>query len=69
MPHPQRMICWTLCAWFCFASARPAFGVDDFAFFHENVMGTSLELESWPTTGNRHDGPKIGFSERSIAWP
>ena len=44
MPHPERMICWTLCAWFCSASARPAFGVDDFAFFHENVMGTSLEL-------------------------
>ena len=44
MPHPERMICWTLCAWYCYASARPAFGVDDFAFFHENVMGTSLEL-------------------------
>jgi len=44
MPHPERMICWTLCAWFCAASARPAFGVDDFAFFHENVMGTLLEL-------------------------
>ena len=26
------------------ASAQPAFGVDDFAFYHENVMGTSLEL-------------------------
>jgi FAD:protein FMN transferase len=44
MPHPDRMICWTLCAWFCCASARSSFGVDDFAFFHENVMGTSLEL-------------------------
>src|SRR5271165_5217831 len=44
MPHPERMICWTLCAWYCYASALPAFGVDDFAFFHENVMGTSLEL-------------------------
>jgi hypothetical protein len=44
MAHPERMICWTLCAWFCCASARPALGVDDFAFFHENVMGTSLEL-------------------------
>ena len=44
MPHPERMICWTLCAWFCSTSARPAFGVDDFAFFHENVMGASLEL-------------------------
>jgi FAD:protein FMN transferase len=38
------MICWTICAWLFSASARPAFGMDDFAFFHENVMGTSLEL-------------------------
>jgi thiamine biosynthesis lipoprotein len=44
MAHPERMICWTLCAWFCCTSARPALGVDDFACFHENVMGTSLEL-------------------------
>jgi hypothetical protein len=44
MAHPERMIWWTLCAWFCCTSARPASGVDDFAFCHENVMGTSLEL-------------------------
>ncbi len=44
MAHPERMIWWTLCAWFCCTSARPALGVDDFAFCHENVMGTSLEL-------------------------
>ena len=44
MPHAERKICWTLCAWLCCAPALPAFGMDDFAFFHENVMGTSLEL-------------------------
>ena len=44
MPHPERVICWILCAWFCCASGHRAFGVDDYAFFHENVMGTSLEL-------------------------
>ncbi len=44
MAHLERVICWILCAWFCCASARPACGADDFAFFHENVMGTSLEL-------------------------
>ena len=26
------------------AFGRPTFAVDDYAFFHENVLGTSLEL-------------------------
>ena len=44
MAHRIRLICRTFCIWICAAYARPAFCVDDYAFFHENVMGTSLEL-------------------------
>ncbi len=44
MAHRTRLFCWTLFAGLCTASAQPAFAVDDFAFFHENVLGTSLEL-------------------------
>jgi thiamine biosynthesis lipoprotein ApbE len=31
-------------AWLCGVAARPTAAAEDFAFFHENVMGTSLEL-------------------------
>ena len=44
MTHPGRLLGWTLCAWICTAFIRPSAGTDDYAFFHENVMGTALEL-------------------------
>jgi FAD:protein FMN transferase len=30
--------------WFCAINSHPTLGAEDFAFYHENVMGTSLEL-------------------------
>jgi FAD:protein FMN transferase len=44
MPRPARMTLFILGAWLCGVSLRAAVAADDFAFFHDNVMGTSLEL-------------------------
>jgi thiamine biosynthesis lipoprotein ApbE len=52
MPRPLRITACVLGAWLCVAGCRSAVAADDFAFFHENVMGTSLELRI------RADGPE-----------
>ncbi len=44
MAHPSRLTVFLLAAWLGGMSARPASAASDFAFYHENVMGTSLEL-------------------------
>jgi thiamine biosynthesis lipoprotein ApbE len=44
MPRPVRITFFLLSLWHCGAGARSAPAADDFAFYHENVMGTSLEL-------------------------
>ena len=44
MPYRTRLLLLVVGAWFCVTSSRPALGAEDFAFYHENVMGTSLEL-------------------------
>ena len=54
---------------FACASARPAFAVDDFAFFHENVLGTSLELRVMADDQQSAQRAEGGFLARSIAWP
>jgi FAD:protein FMN transferase len=52
MTRPLRIAVCILGAWLCGEAPRPAVAADDFAFFHENVMGTSLELRV------RADGPE-----------
>src|SRR4051794_556983 len=44
MPRFARLTVCVLGAWLCGVSAHPAVAGDDFAFYHEDVMGTSLEL-------------------------
>jgi thiamine biosynthesis lipoprotein len=44
MPRPSRPIVRVLFAWLCGLGAGPAIGAEDFTFYHENVMGTSMEL-------------------------
>jgi thiamine biosynthesis lipoprotein ApbE len=44
MPYRTRLLLLVVGAWFAVTSSRPALGAEDFAFYHENVMGTSLEL-------------------------
>jgi FAD:protein FMN transferase len=44
MTRPARIAALALGAWLCGAGARPAVAAEDFAFYHENVLGTSLEL-------------------------
>ena len=44
MPYRTRLLLLVVGAWFGVTSSRPALGAEDFAFYHENVMGTSLEL-------------------------
>src|SRR4051794_40196173 len=41
-PYPRAAS--LIAAWLCGASASLALAVEDHAFYHENVMGTSLEL-------------------------
>jgi thiamine biosynthesis lipoprotein len=44
MPYRTRLLLLVVGNWFCMTSLRPVRGAEDFAFYHENVMGTSLEL-------------------------
>ncbi len=44
MPYRTLLLLLVVGAWFGMTSPRPALGAEDFAFYHENVMGTSLEL-------------------------
>jgi thiamine biosynthesis lipoprotein ApbE len=44
MPCLARLLLFFLCASFSRALVPSAFAVEDYSFFHENVMGTSLEL-------------------------
>jgi thiamine biosynthesis lipoprotein len=44
MPRPSRITVYVLGAWLCGVGWRSAVAADDFAFYYENVMGTSLEL-------------------------
>src|SRR4051812_29347422 len=44
MPNPRRVIGLAVATCLALAAARPASAGEDVAFFHENVMGTSLEL-------------------------
>ena len=44
MPHPSRISVCVLGVWLCGVCSRSAGAADDFVFYHENVMGTSLEL-------------------------
>ena len=44
MPRPSWIAVPVLAAWLCGVCPRPAGAADDFAFHHENVMGTALEL-------------------------
>src|SRR5947209_5886486 len=44
MPRPARITVILLGTCLCGAGSRPACASEDFAFYHENVMGTSLEL-------------------------
>ncbi len=42
---PLRRLIWlVLCAAWCIAAKLPAAAAEEFVFYHENVMGTSLEL-------------------------
>ncbi len=70
MAHRTRLFCWTLFAWLCIASGRPAFAVDDYAFFHENVLGTSLELRVIADnreSAQRAEGRVLGEIDRLAA--
>src|SRR5579875_1773019 len=44
MPRPLRFAFLLLGPWLVAAGGRAASAAEDFAFYHENVMGTSLEL-------------------------
>jgi len=44
MFHLRRVLLTAGLAWLCGAAPRSVPAADDFAFFHENVMGSSLEL-------------------------
>jgi thiamine biosynthesis lipoprotein len=44
MPRPSLITVYILGAWFCVICPRPAVAAEDYAFYHENVMGTSLDL-------------------------
>jgi thiamine biosynthesis lipoprotein ApbE len=44
MPRRSRITVYLLGAWLCGVCPRPALAVEEFTFYHENVMGTSLEL-------------------------
>jgi thiamine biosynthesis lipoprotein ApbE len=43
-PSPRRFAATVLCAWLCGAGLGAAARAGEFSFFHEEVMGTSLEL-------------------------
>ena len=64
MPHPSSASLYVADAgpgsagWQC----RPVPAAEDFAFYHENVMGTSLELRVGPTTPRPPAGPRAGCS-------
>jgi len=45
MPRRRTIAAIILGAWLAGLSGRPAAAAEDFAFYHENVMGTSLELK------------------------
>src|SRR4051794_26255790 len=44
MPRRARLLLLLASTCLCSAGPRPSAAADDFAFHHENVMGTSLEL-------------------------
>ena len=61
MFHLSRSAVWILSVLICCGYARQAVGDDEFVFYHENVMGTSLELRV------RADSPEAaGWAEKRV---
>jgi hypothetical protein len=69
MPRLSRIAVSVLGAWLCGAGGRSAGAADDFAFYHEDVMGTSLELRVRADDAEAAREAEGACSARSIASP
>jgi thiamine biosynthesis lipoprotein ApbE len=70
MPRPTRATAFVLTAWLLGTGQRPTAAADDFAFYHENVMGTSLELHvkaDDPAAARRAEARVLGEIDRLSA--
>ncbi len=59
----RRLVWLVLYAAWCITAKLPASAADEFVFFHENVMGTSLELAV------AADNPEAARWAEARRWP